>query len=330
MKRMSTHVMPAERQWLVFYHSTMRETALKTKELMGGQAQLSELEWRRFNDGFPNLEINKDDAQRLESFWGCCLIVSFHSPDVIFEQLCLLYALPRMRARNFRIILPWFSTGTMERVEQIGQVATASSLARMLSACPLGPSGPATVVIYDIHALQEQFYFSDNVLVELKSAVWLLKEKLESLRKENPAEEIAICFPDDGAHKRFKAKFDGFKHIICNKVREGDERIVKVTDGDPSGVHCVIVDDLVQSGGTLLKCAEALKARNAAKASCFVTHGVFPQESWKKFMVGDLIHKFWLTDTIPTTASAVNGQGPFEVLSLAPLLSRYLRGVADE
>merc|ERR1712054_749135 len=96
---------------------------------------------------------------------------------------CLLYALPRMQARNFRIILPWFSTGTMERVEQMGQIATAASMARMLSCCPPGPNGPATVVIYDIHALQEQFYFSDSVLVELKTAAWLFKEALVEAKR---------------------------------------------------------------------------------------------------------------------------------------------------
>merc|ERR1719401_2684485 len=225
----------------------MKETAQKVKAYMDDFAELSELEWKHFNDGFPDLAVKHEDAARLESFSGTALIVSFHSPDVIFEQLCLLYALPRLRAKNFHIILPWFSTGTMERVEELGQIATASSLARMISACPPGPSGPATVVIYDIHALQEQFYFSDNILVVLKSAVWLLKEELESIKKANPDEAVAIAFPDDGAYKRFKAKFEGFPMIICNKVRDGDKRIVQIKEGDANKRHVIIIDDLVQS-----------------------------------------------------------------------------------
>jgi len=253
---------------------------------MGGTGTLSELEWNRFNDGFPNLQINKDDAQRLEKFYGTCLIVSFHTPEVIFEQLSLLYALPRLRARNFRIILPWFSTGTMERVEQ--------------------------------------------VLVELKSAVWLLKERLMKLKIENPDEEIAIAFPDDGAHKRFKSKFKDMPHIICTKVRNGDVRFVSIKEGEPKGRHVIIVDDLVQSGGTLLECAKPLMDMGATKVSCFVTHGVFPKESWNKFVGNDLIHKFWLTDSIPTTCSQIKDQAPFEVLSLAPLISNYLAGLAED
>merc|ERR1719183_882625 len=199
----------------------MVSTAEKLKAQMGNMVELSALEWKHFNDGFPDLKVKEEDAQRLESYFGTCLIVSFHSPAMIFEQLCLLYALPRMRAKNFRIILPWFSTGTMERVETVGQIATAASLARMLSCCPHGPNGPATVVIYDIHALQEQFCFGDGVLVELKTAVWLFKEAIKEVKQNAPDEEVSIVFPDDGAYKRFKSKFSEYAHIICNKIRDG-------------------------------------------------------------------------------------------------------------
>ena len=80
--------------------------------------------------------------------------------------------------------------------------------------------------------------------------------------------------------------------IVCSKVRVGDVRTVTVTEGTASGRHCVIVDDLVQSGGTLLECAKCLKdlgscsaathpadcclLAGATKVSCFVTHGIVP------------------------------------------------------
>jgi ribose-phosphate pyrophosphokinase len=330
LRRANSEVVGEGRKWILFYHESAKGAAEKMQAIMGSQLVLSELEWKHFNDGFPNLAVNKDDAQRLETFYGTCIVLSFHSPGVIFEQLCLVYALPRLRAKNLRIILPWFSTGTMERVEQLGQVATAASLARMLSACPFGPTGPATVVIYDIHALQEQFYFSDQVIVELKTAVWLLRENLEAIKKECPDEELAIAFPDDGAHKRFKAKFKDYADIICTKVRDGDSRKVEIKEGNPMGRHVVIVDDLVQSGGTLLECAKPLKDKGATKVSCFVTHGVFPKESFSKFVGHPLIHKFWITDSIPVTASQVEGKEPFEVLSIAPLLVNYLKGIAED
>uniref|UniRef100_A0A7S1F9E6 Phosphoribosyltransferase domain-containing protein n=1 Tax=Noctiluca scintillans TaxID=2966 RepID=A0A7S1F9E6_NOCSC len=316
--------------WIVFYHESMKSTAQELVECMDGTAILSELEWLAFNDGFPNLQVKKEDAGDLRKYHGTCFILSFHDPQVIFEQMALLYSLPRMGASNLRVILPWFCTGTMERVETVGQIATAKSLARMISATPISPSGPPTIVIYDIHALQEQFYFSDNVLVELKTAVWLLKIAIRKLQEEFPSDGISIAFPDDGAHKRFKSKFAGFNLIVCNKVRDGDARVVKVAEGDPSGKHVIIVDDLVQSGSTLLECAKPLKQMGASKVSCFVTHGVFPKETYKRFFNNDLIHKFWITDSVPTTCAAVRGKAPFEVLSLAPIIATYLKDGSQE
>merc|ERR1712232_1091225 len=128
---------------------------------------------------------------------------------------------------------------------------------------------------------------------------------------------MGIVFPDDGAHKRFKEKFKEFGQVVCNKVRDGDRRLVQVKEGEYRGRHCVIVDDLVQSGGTLLECVGALEG--ATKISCFCTHGVFPNESYKKFVGHPKIHKFWITDSIPSTAQIVKDMAPFEVLSLAPL-----------
>merc|ERR1711879_1059843 len=102
----------------------------------------------------------------------------------------------------------------------------------MLSSVPIGPSGPPTIAIYDIHALQEQFYFSDNMLVDLKTAAYLFINKLNQIKADAPDEDIAIAFPDDGAHKRFKSKFKDYELIICSKVRDGDTRKVVVKEGD--------------------------------------------------------------------------------------------------
>lgn len=306
----------------------MRDTALNIQHEMPGAAELAELEWKHFNDGFPDLMIKPEHLQMLETCDGTCFIMSLHTPQVIFEQLAVLFALPKHRASNFRVILPWFSTGTMERVETRGQIATAQSLARMISAVPMGVGGPATVAIYDIHALGCQFYFTDNVLVELKSAVYLLRQKIQQLKEADPAEEFAIAFPDDGAHKRFYTKFPGFPTVICTKQRVGDERIVTVKEGEPNGKHCIIVDDLVQSGGTLLQCAKPLRDMGAKKVSCFVTHGVFPKGSHQKFVDNALIDHFWITDSIPTSRD-IDKTGPFEVLSIGPLIAKYLQGADD-
>jgi phosphoribosylpyrophosphate synthetase len=73
------------------------------------------------------------------------------------------------------------------------------------------------------------------------------------------------------------------RKVICTKVRDGNERIVKLKEGDPQGRHVIIVDDLVQSGSTLIECQKLLAAMGAAKVSAYVTHAVFPKRSWERF-----------------------------------------------
>jgi len=325
-------VLRRKQQWLIFHHESTRGIAEKVKESMGGHAELSVLQWQRFDDGFPNLTVEKQDVHRLEQFYGTCLIISFHCPEVIFEQLCLLHELPRMRAKNFHVILPWFCTGTMERVEKLGQIATAKSLADMLSCCPPGPGGPMTLVVYDIHWLQEQFYFGDPLLVELRTAVPLCLEVLCRAKAEAPDEELVIAFPDDGAHKKLKVTFQAYPHIICDKVRDGDRRIVTMKEGKEhiAGRHCVIIDDMVMSGALMLECAQQLRAEGAARVSCFTVHAVMPKQAYRKFVGTGLLHRFWITDTVPSTAAEVSGLDPFEVISIAPLIAKYLLGHCED
>jgi phosphoribosylpyrophosphate synthetase len=81
-------------------------------------------------------------------------LASFSSPAQVFEQLSVIYALPRLFVASFTLVLPFFPTGSMERMEEEGDVATAFTLARMLSNIPISRGGPTSLVIYDIHALQ--------------------------------------------------------------------------------------------------------------------------------------------------------------------------------
>lgn len=81
-------------------------------------------------------------------------LASFSSPSVIFEQLSIIYALPRMFVASFTLVLPFFPTGTLERMEDEGDIATAFTLARIISNIPISRGGPTSLVIFDIHALQ--------------------------------------------------------------------------------------------------------------------------------------------------------------------------------
>ncbi|XP_057763778.1 ribose-phosphate pyrophosphokinase 4 isoform X1 [Salvia miltiorrhiza] len=345
----------SKKKVLLFYCVEAEDLARKVAA-QSNLIQLQSINWRSFDDGFPNLFIKNahDIRGQHVAFLG-----SFSSPSVIFEQLSVIYALPMLFCASFSVVLPFFPTGSFERIEEEGDVATAFTLARMLSNTPISRGGPTSLVIYDIHALQERFYFGDSILPVFESGIPLLKERLQKLPE---SDKIVVAFPDDGAWKRFHKLLDHFPMVICNKVREGDKRIVRIKEGNPANCHVVIVDDLVQSGGTLIECQKVLAEKGAAKVSAYVTHGVFPKKSWERFVhkndngrvastlvdcsifrvffhlflvvivvvgasevsVKAFAH-FWISDSCPLTVEAITGKAPFEVLSLAKSISDALQ-----
>jgi len=305
-----------EPEYTLFYTEHTKSLAQKIRAT-SDHITLGTVRWKTFEDGFPNLFI--EDAHNLRNR-HVAFLASFHSPQVMFEQLSVIYALPRMFVASFTLVLPFFPTGTTERVEDEGEVATAASMARVLSAIPLSRGGPTSLVIYDIHALQERFYFGDTVLPYFQSAIPLLKQRLARLPDHA---NVSIAYPDEGAWKRFHNQFEGFDELVCTKVRDGSKRNVRLKEGVAKGRHVVIVDDLVQSGGTLIECHKVLTEAGAAHVSAFVTHGVFPNQSYTRFEPetdGDCksgFANFWITDSCPQTVPAVENRAPFEVLSLA-------------
>lgn len=298
---------------ILFYAEDMRQLALDLLQSSRGSLEEGHVTWDQFNDGFPNLRIHEAPQLRGRDVY---FLISINSTSSFFEQTCCIHAIPRYAPRRFTIILPFFPTGTMEREEEEGQVATAKVLARVLSLTPLSRGGPAELIIFDIHALHERFYFGDNVIPVLRSAVPLLKD---ALRAAFPDKLPTIAFPDEGAYKRFHTMFDGFETIFCVKVREGDSRVVKVKEGTAEGRAVVIVDDLIMTGGTLIACKDALKALGAISVSAYATHGVFPKSSWKKFLTAGF-EKIYITNSCGKTASELMGTAPFQIISLVPVL----------
>ncbi|KAL3355912.1 hypothetical protein AABB24_016861 [Solanum stoloniferum] len=320
---MENSAMKKKKQVLLYYCVEMEDVARKIAS-ESDYIILHSINWRSFADGFPNLFINNAHDIRGQHV---AFLASFSSPAVIFEQLSVIFALPRLFVASFTLVLPFFPTGTFERMEEEGDVATAFTMARIISNIPISRGGPTSLVIYDIHALQERFYFGDHVLPLFETGIPLLKQRLQQLPD---SEKIVIAFPDDGAWKRFHKQLVHYPTVICTKVREGDKRIVRLKEGNPAGCHVVIVDDLVQSGGTLIECQKVLAAHGASKVSAYVTHGIFPNRSWERFLhKNDGSEKaftyFWTTDSCPHTVKAVANNAPFEVISLAGSIADALQ-----
>ncbi|KAJ4460207.1 putative Ribose-phosphate pyrophosphokinase 4 [Paratrimastix pyriformis] len=307
-------------------------------------------DWGEFETGWPNIHFEAGD-----SIYGrhAVFLTSFYKPTNIFQQISLAIALPRNHVKSLTVVVPFFGPGTMERVEEEGVLASAETMAKMLSApMPLTSSGPTTIIIYDIHALQERFYFTDNVRVLLVSAIPTLMSYIKQ-----DGRKTVLVFPDDGAAKRFGKRVT-LPYLVCGKVRERDERFIRILDGNNIGLDTsklrlratdpdvgsifteedrdaqfLIVDDLCNSGATLVRCAEALRLNGARRINAYCTHAVFGNDSWRKFTEGgqwhDVFDRFIVTNTIVETTEKLKGTAPFVVLDITPDLWNHLTCMVD-
>ena len=220
------------------------------REGAGGYIRKGNIEWSKFSDGWPNLVMTSPEELRGNDV---LYFASLFESKTLFEELAIMYALAQSGAQTLTIGLPYFPVGTNERVNKPGDIATAKTLWRILGSIPACDSGAkARILIYDIHALQEQFYPSDDIAPKLETAIPLLLGELEA-RELTLAGKFMIAFPDDGARKRFGNMFPGRDILICDKLRADENRIVTIKEGDPHERHVVIVDDLVMTGGTILE-----------------------------------------------------------------------------
>jgi len=279
-----------------------------------------ETKWGKFPDGTDNIEIGGFYPDNLLSGEHVLFLASFHNNDVTLSQFQVIICLLESFVQSLTVVLPFSPVGTMERVVREGQVATAATHAHMFSSLP-NCGRPTRLMVYDLHTLQNRFYLHGNAVASLQTAIPLLKRRMRDTNID------CVAFPDDGAKKRFSTFFEDMdvEIVVCSKTRgEGDQRIVVIQDGDPSGRHVVVVDDLVQTGGTLFESGRVLKEAGAASVNAYVTHAVFPNESWRRFNKGgdrNCFEKFWVTNSVPTvTAILPVEDGVFEVLDLMSLI----------
>lgn len=142
-----------------------------------------------FPDGWPDLFI--ESVRTLVSDRTVWYLSDISRRENLFDELAIMQALPRYGAEKVNIVTPYFPTGTMERVDHEGQIATAKTLARLLSATPAAERGMTTFHAFDIHALQERFYFGDGISFRPHSALDLIRARVAD------ATALSIAFPDE-------------------------------------------------------------------------------------------------------------------------------------
>ena len=277
--------------------------------------------WEKFPDGTDNMELGGFTPVNRIRGEHVIFLASFQNNDTALTQFFAMITLLESFIESLTVVLPFYPTATMERIVKEGVVATASTMARIFNCLP-SCGRPTCLLIYDLHTLQNRFYLTGHCIAQLETTIPLLKEAI--LVGDTPVDMVA--FPDDGAAKRFGSMFEGegYSVVICGKHRDGERRVVTIQDGDPSQCkHILIVDDLIQTGGTLFEAAGALKAAGAPLVSAFCAHGVFPNESWRRFCKGGdraIFHKFWITNSVPTTTDALPKDDVFEVLDILPAI----------
>lgn len=266
------------------------------------------INWSSYGDKTPNIKMNKETVVKLKG--GKVIFFAYFSfneekATSIISQLLFLNSLNHYGVAEINIVLPYFPVGTMERIVGEGEIPTAYSLAHMLNMIPCGAS-KNNLYVFDIHALCSRFFFHTNTRPVLIS---MMPDYLTEMKKiEEKGEHVIIVFPDDGAKKRFEKLLPKeepkIKTITCSKIRKGDDRIIKIDSGienlyknktEESGIlegdiNLFLIDDLVQSGGTILEAFRGLfvdlvdKGFDAKNIKCFavITHAVLPDETKTK------------------------------------------------
>lgn len=290
-----------------------------------------ESRWAKFPDGTDQIVLGGFTPNNVVRGSHIVFLANFKNNDVLLAQYYALVVIAESFVESLTVVLPFFPTATMERVLVEGEVATAATLAKMLSNLP--PIGkPARVMLYDLHTLQNRFYFTGNAIATLHTAFPLMTQQIKDMAD---ADRItAVVFPDDGAQKRFQHMFTSvlpdLEIVVCSKKRDHDDpnvRKVVIADGFPKDKRCLIVDDLVQTGGTLHECGKKLLEEGAENVSAFVVHSVFPNESWKRFCRGgdrNIFKYFFTTDSNRHVTGAMPTDDVFSILKLVPQICEDL------
>ncbi|QCE33309.1 ribose-phosphate pyrophosphokinase [Acetobacteraceae bacterium] len=281
---------------------------------------------RRFADG----EIF---AELLENVRGedVFVIQSTCAPtnDHLMELLIVLDALRRGSAKRITAVIPYFGYARQERKSGPRTPISAKLVANLLT-----ESGANRVLTLDLHAMQIQGFFdipTDN-LYAAPLFVQDIKERLPKTMKAYPeGTEMVIVSPDVGGVVRARqlARRLNADLAIIDKRREraGVSEVMNVI-GDVRGKYCILVDDIIDSGGSLCNAATALIKSGALGVEAYITHGVLTGEAVERVCSSDL-KTLTLTDTIPETEAAAKAKN-IRYISTAKLISRAIKAVSEE
>jgi ribose-phosphate pyrophosphokinase len=267
----------------------------------------------RFSDGEIQVEIQENVRGK-----NVVVIQSTCAPtnDNVMELMIMIDALKRASASRITAVIPYFGYARQDRRPRSARVAiSARIVANMLQSV----AGIERVLTMDLHADQIQGFFDipvDNIYASPVLLADLQKQK---------SKDLIIVSPDIGGvvRARAMAKQLGCDLAIIDKRRpKANVSEVMHLIGEVEGRHCVIMDDIIDTGGTLCKAAEALKERGAKGVTAYCTHAVLSGGAVARIAASQL-DELVVTDTIPLTDEARQIK-KIRQLSVAPILAETL------
>ncbi|MEY4478716.1 MAG: Ribose-phosphate diphosphokinase [Bacteroidota bacterium] len=236
------------------------------------------------------------------------------SAENLFELLQMIDAAKRASARHITAVIPYFGYARQDRKDKPRVPITSKLVAKLLEA-----AGATRVMTMDLHADQIQGFFEIPVDHLYSSSIFI--PDIEALGLEN----LTIASPDVGGSKRASAYGNqlGAEVVICYKQRKKANVVDKMTViGDVKDRHVILMDDMVDTAGTLTKAADMLMDEGAKSVRAYCTHGVLSGNAIERIEASAL-EELVITDTIPLKRNS----DKIRTLSVAPLFAAVMRKV---
>jgi ribose-phosphate pyrophosphokinase len=273
---------------------------------------------RRFSDMEVFVEIHEnvrgEDVFVVQS-------TSFPANDNLMELLVTLDALRRGSARRITAVIPYFGYARQDRKSGPRTPISAKLVANLITT-----AGASRVVTLDLHSGQIQGFF-DIPLDNLYAAPVFTND----IKTRFPADDIMIVSPDVGGVVRARAiarRLDADLAIIDKRrERAGVSEVMNII-GDVRGRRCILVDDIVDSAGTLCNAAEALTKAGATSVSAYVTHGVLSGGAVAR-VTSSPLESLVTTDSIQAT-EAVKLAHNIRQITIAPLMAESIQRISEE
>jgi len=272
---------------------------------------------RKFSDGEIYIEINENIRGN-----SIFIIQGISSPanDNLMELLLCIDALKRSSAKNITAVIPYFGYARQDR-----KVVPRTSISAKLVSNLITKAGADRIVTVDLHAGQIQGFFDIPVDNLFATPIFSrhIKRKIKS-------KNLICVAPDVGGVERARAlgrKLDiGLAIIDKRRPAPGKSQVMNVI-GNVKGKTCIIVDDIIDSGGTIINAAEALIKRGAKEVHVYITHGVLSGESVEKIRKSK-IKNLVVTDTIDNSDKVKKSRN-IEVLSISNLLAEAMKRISN-